>query len=1217
MEFINSFSKGLYQTSYLQSQPESTYIDATNWVKNDDNQLFNEYLPQIIATVEKDLLGGYVLNEELICLFQDEIGVFTIQNDYTTIYQNSDLNIQPNVDIEARIGFNNHRIVYFVDGVNPDRFIDLDNTSIINDLTDLNLNLTIKIPLVSPITITDTGNLPTGVYYIIARYATSVDNKTAFGIPSNPIFIVDEGLNSTRDNYDGADPQTNSSKAINFKISNRDTNYPYIEPIVVTYVGTTNQLVAYSLGIRDNTDSIITYSNISQNQDFVDLNEILLNPTFYETSKHIAQKDNILVRSNLTSRAKDLAFQDIANSILVEITTGSFPVTNTVTVNNPASQAGSDILVQDTYQSGVLEGYRNQSIILNNKSFQRGEVYSLAITPIYKDGSLGFAYHIPAKNLPSPYTQVYTSSEDYPSNQGYPEGKIKHHKIPDELESAGAYKIVTSNSIIPIYLKLTNIVIPDEIKSQIQGYIIGYQKRDSSLNRRIVAKGLLRAYNTLVGGNTDYGTSNVTFKISPFQGSTKIVMDEGTPWFPASAPYYNFLSPDYLHGYSINGNKLRVTHASKAESYLTYKKDIRMGIFLNEDISSRSPFISEDPALSSTVNINKLVEIAQVPGNNLYTLASNSKTFEYSGTKGLIHLETSSTVFDIKDHTHDASGGDPATNTKAWYYFSGDGDVFYHPKKAAGIAQPNYNKAPLFYAEIINDIPNQYGRLEDAEYCPLLVNTNFAQQTLIIQGDTYIQKYGLTISEQFHDASEDSYYRFDSTINFWMESTNLLNFRHSSDNAVSYYPKYKILYNAEGANPLGLHNYDIDKPYASGYNKQYSVTNNLKPTFSKPTIFEPVTLFPNRSIYSEKSFEGEIADQMRVYLPNNFHDISKTKGEITDTFVYNNRFYHHTEYSLWLSFFNDRVETTTSDGTVYLGNGGVFQQPSIELFPLEGGYCGTTSKCGTNTPFGRIFIDNHHGKVFLLSESIEEISDNGMFNFFRNFIDANSIYKAVYDYSNKRYLLTLVGAESDEAIYNTISYYPKTKSWTAFHDFNPEHYFSSNKRTLAFYKKAFYNLENSEGIRKNASLTFVINPNPDIYKIFDNQEINNTANKNNNPFPLNQNYYFDKETFSTIQCWNDYQNTDKVPLVLATDFDTANTYTNHIVKFNKGAYNTELPLDLVINPYDNIFISDNLDKNKFPKQRLVSKYLVTKYEYENSNLILLNYIKTNYRKAVR
>ena len=66
MEGINSFEKGLHRTNSPSEQPEGSYVDALNWIRNDSGRLVNEELEEIcdfVNEILKDVQNIKYFNE--------------------------------------------------------------------------------------------------------------------------------------------------------------------------------------------------------------------------------------------------------------------------------------------------------------------------------------------------------------------------------------------------------------------------------------------------------------------------------------------------------------------------------------------------------------------------------------------------------------------------------------------------------------------------------------------------------------------------------------------------------------------------------------------------------------------------------------------------------------------------------------------------------------------------------------------------------------------------------------------------------------------------------------------------------------------------------------------------------------------------------------------------------------------------------------------------
>jgi hypothetical protein len=1221
MQNINEFSKGLHRSNSPITQPEGSYFDALNWVRNDEGRLINEEQEELILSLEKDLKNTVTLNDEVICFFEDEIGILK-DNTYTTIVQRDFLNISKDVKIKARLGYSNNRLIYFVEKDKYIRYVNLDADFTKEFLTEdsFNLQLTYKYPSIDNIAVNNTGSLKTGVYFIVARYLTSDGNGTYCGIPSNPIPIVDGIRNNNDDNYDGAPPQSPSNKSISFNVGNNDQNYPFIEILIITYEEITNVLTAYSIGKFNNNSNTITFASNEQFVNRVDLSEITSTPVFYSSASLIQQKDNVLVLSNLKSKKRNNDIQEIANNIRVRVLEEATPYDVNVE-GLPAAIARGATIMDNVVDTGNNSNYSSKNE-LYVKDFQRGETYSFSVTPIYTNGEIDFAYPIPAYDIPiddeGRHTGISENSEgiQYPSNYGsLANQNVRNHQMQDQ----DVFPLYKDGNLISLRLKFYNIdfsSIPD-----VAGYIIGYQKRDSPQNKYVLTEGITRLFctgdlsppNISDEGNIlaygDAFTDRVNFHTpSPLLGTTWLETSKGTAYPNIGLSHYNFLSPDIIHGKSIEGNRFQTIVKQKVISSTIAKEG---GADKNQTVE----FITLHPTDDWENNINfadilesRDIDVSSPANLKSYTVGANN--FYLRGTKGYRHLHLSGGVINFDDCI-------TSTDEFQHRWAQGNWDSLYTTNRPGGVLpDTSFN---CFTGRILNLTNTQYGNLENAEYIPLGYSLNNSTE-ITVGGDTYTQMYAFDVAEGVHDdldydepAGTFGHIMIRGIIYTFIQSQENYSYKHYEADEVPYYPKYKVLYSQ--TEPLGLGNIDITKGYSTGYNRQYSAVNDFRRFVPKPLIFKEVESFTNRSIFSAQAFEGEISDSYRIFLPNNFHDVPKNKGEITDTFVLNDNFFHQTERSLFRSYFNPNTTQVTSQGEAILGNAGIFRLPSKEVFTLDEGYVGTTNTHNTNTPYGRIILDNHQGKVFLFNggEAPVEISDLGMFSYFRSFINPNDNYAVVYDYKNKRAII------NNSALEEAISYYPKTNTWTSRHTFSPTLYISKDKFTYAYSNKDnnIYSLENSNSLRKNSNILLVVNNDPDVFKRFQTLHINSLSGGVDgvgSPGGItSNNYTFNKVTFDKIHCWNEVQNSTELPIVVINNYLEAIEYNNNAIlaSYNKGNFKLELPLNAVINSEENIFEDSNLDRELLFKDPLTSKFLYLKLSYNNTLPLVLSYIKTN------
>jgi len=144
--------------------------------------------------------------------------------------------------------------------------------------------------------------------------------------------------------------------------------------------------------------------------------------------------------------------------------------------------------------------------------------------------------------------------------------------------------------------------------------------------------------------------------------------------------------------------------------------------------------------------------------------------------------------------------------------------------------------------------------------------------------------------------------------------------------------------------------------------------------------------FPHRSHYSEQSFQEELTDNYRTFLPLNYRDIEGETGEINNIFRIQNNLYLHTEEALWHLPQNIQ-ERATGDIISFIGTGDFFSIPPRKILDDEtGNSAGTQHKWGTiKTPSGVFFVAENQNTVYRFDgNKLDPISNVGEFSWFKN-----------------------------------------------------------------------------------------------------------------------------------------------------------------------------------------------------------------------------------------
>lgn len=334
-----------------------------------------------------------------------------------------------------------------------------------------------------------------------------------------------------------------------------------------------------------------------------------------------------------------------------------------------------------------------------------------------------------------------------------------------------------------------------------------------------------------------------------------------------------------------------------------------------------------------------------------------------------------------------------------------------------------------------NDFKNFVAREEGATYNT--ENTSTGKEG-IFGGDTFICRYGWRSTLRSNWSSSQP---FDYRSGFYsiVESPDNINFRHETGGPTVYFPgspAHKLLYSDTfGYNSDDV--YDLTKSDNIKYNADYSEVNIFNPAFPLPLKDVVQNNFSTRTHRSAKSDPGELIDNFRIFLANQYKDLPKNRGELWKIAPFNNLLYFHMEDSLFRT--KGKQSMQLEDGTTaFIGDGDIFTQDPDELIQTEAGYGGTSSQwAALTTRYGYFFADARARRVFLVKDQIHDISNSGMESWFRENMKwalesyglkatlDNPItglgFHAVWDENYERYILTkreLIPTDTFTDLYN-------------------------------------------------------------------------------------------------------------------------------------------------------------------------------------------------------
>lgn len=134
---------------------------------------------------------------------------------------------------------------------------------------------------------------------------------------------------------------------------------------------------------------------------------------------------------------------------------------------------------------------------------------------------------------------------------------------------------------------------------------------------------------------------------------------------------------------------------------------------------------------------------------------------------------------------------------------------------------------------------------------------------------------------------------------------------------------------------------------------------------------------PNRNQWSNQSFQEELSDNYKVFLPNNYVDIEGEHGDITGLFKRNNNLFINTSESIWV-LPQSNQEKVNDQLVTYIGTGDFFSIPVKKIIDSELGSGGSQHKWAyLSTSSGQLIVNALEGKIYLFNGQFNEISKQG------------------------------------------------------------------------------------------------------------------------------------------------------------------------------------------------------------------------------------------------
>ena len=443
------YVKGLNKDTAPIDQPEGSYRYAKNILSNETaGAISNEPGTSVISEVlnkNELVIGSIETTEDKVVLYtvnsnsnRSRIYLYdaTIDN-MTVVLQTTsgniiggndvDLKFNKNFPIEGtyKIDPNGELIVYWTDNLNPPRSLNItrQQTSVngriygVNPATSPNKNYIDRlnlfphsgpVPSISFNSIASGGALKSGTYYLFLAYADKNFTQTNYVSYSIAVPIVEDTESVLPiERYDGCSADTQTGKSIVWDISNLNTDYEFLRPVVVHRSFDKDGAPAeFAFKLNDidisGTTATVAFSGL-EGYESSSVEDVIIDAVAYDTAKTLTQLDSVLYLGNLTG-TKDVGYQKYANAINLNTVTHTFDNFDPYVVSNDNLNFG--FLDTDPPFISKQDGYRsmdNLSSANQRRGYMRDEVYAFYIAFILNDGSMSYAYHIPGREQ---YTNV-------------------------------------------------------------------------------------------------------------------------------------------------------------------------------------------------------------------------------------------------------------------------------------------------------------------------------------------------------------------------------------------------------------------------------------------------------------------------------------------------------------------------------------------------------------------------------------------------------------------------------------------------------------------------------------------------------------------------------------------------------------------------------------------------------------------------------------------
>jgi hypothetical protein len=1055
---------------------------------NEVGGITNELNNGIFSSYTGNCIGVIPLNDNSFCIFSrdNRIGLLDSNGIYKDKVNYTFLNFDDNTEIQGDYYINDkdERVVLFTYN-NGLKKVNLDNVYI----EDIDLiNKAIEPNITSNI-ITG-GNLEIGGYIVICRYVREDLSTTNYFKSYKPITIQKGGKKSGEV----------SNNSISLTISNLDTTYKYLEIGYVRSKETIKEaFITNKIRIAGNTTTvIISGGEISVP---VNLTEIIENKAVYSGINYIKFVKNTLMGLGV-KEFKELNHQKLVNNIKLNWLS-YLPILD-ININLNTVEA-ADISKLPTFAHGevyafyirfkyywgkgnwyVLKGREanlteKDNVNINNKTYKKYQVEDT--TSLIEQSSSG--------NLGT-FGFWENQNENYPLEGDFPVGNVKHFKFPsinwmrNNLYTTDLYG---TTYIDVLGVKPSEINLSDFIDSKGNipyDYEIGYASRNA-FNSTVLGQSIVvvNQFTNSNGNNFNQYTQDKRYSNGGnFVTDTVIYEDrKNHRVYPLEA--------------LVN---LGTTKISSIREELQIKKSTSSFIITNTinnplDNNFKYYHLQTDytSGQSSTLpsNYKNTVKDSFIVLNN--TIKNNIDNSFSETFLNIEYTENSDSLTNLLDST-----------------------VISHGKLQNTPLNGKFETTKLI--TLLNDTVDCYIGFNNQKINTLNIKDYFNK--VFYGGDTYINKLNVVLYATYADAYRKAVETSDKDDEQGLKEGNvciktyLCESVYNANNLIDYDVKH--FPNFDFTNTSLYHvnrSRDLDPNYFNtSINKDYSIKNDLD--YSKVFLKDNVDYEDNEfKIIRSGNYNNSKFFNIREFSRDDYYLINKSKGKPIAIIEERDFIYIQTTVALYKSITSERAAVDSTDNLLYVKVGDIFDHPLVEVQHTDLGEIGSKHRHSCKlTKWGYVTVDADKRKVFLISNGIKVLSDEGLINTFRELLTENLNSNPFKEKS--------VWCEVDELFERlflnigdtTLVYSFASKGWTNFITYNPKYMFRSRTNLYSLYNNVIYNHNLDTGYNN----LYGKNISSSIKKVF------STRDKSNQLFPLNG-LKFKTSLLHLLRFYNSYQ----------------------------------------------------------------------------------------------